>query len=61
VHGDAHAFNALQVPGSPGADFRLVDAEGLISEPAHDLGVIIVRGVQGLIGELAAGYPTAGA
>jgi streptomycin 6-kinase len=57
VHGDVHAFNALQVPGSPGAAFRLVDAEGLNSEPAHDLGVIIVRGVQGWIGELAVGDP----
>ena len=54
-----HAFNALQVPGpaGAGAGFRLVDPEGLISEPAHDLGVIQVRGVQGWIGELAAGDP----
>ena len=59
VHGDVHAFNALQVPGpaGAGAGFRLVDAEGLISEPAHDLGVILVRGVQGWVGELAAGDP----
>jgi streptomycin 6-kinase len=59
VHGDVHAFNALQVPGpaGAGAGFRLVDAEGLISEPAHDLGVILVRGVQGWLGELAAGDP----
>lgn len=59
VHGDVHAFNALQVPGSAeaGADFRLVDAEGLISEPAHDLGVILVRGVPGWISDLAGGDP----
>ena len=59
VHGDVHAFNALQVPGpaGAGAGFRLVDAEGLISDPAHDLGVILVRGVPGWIGELAAGDP----
>jgi hypothetical protein len=33
LHGDVHAFNALQVPGpaGAGAGFRLVDAEGLIS------------------------------
>lgn len=29
----------------------------LISEPAHDLGVILVRGVPGWIGELAADDP----
>jgi streptomycin 6-kinase len=59
VHGDVHAFNALQVPGpvGAGAGFRLVDAEGLISEPAHDLGVILVRGVPGWIGDLAGGDP----
>jgi streptomycin 6-kinase len=59
VHADVHAFNALQAPGPAGADagFRLVDPEGLISEPAHDLGVIQVRGVQGWIADLAARDP----
>jgi streptomycin 6-kinase len=59
VHGDVHDFNALQVPGSTaaGAGFRLVDPEGLISEPAHDLGVIQARGVQAWIDELAASDP----
>jgi predicted kinase len=59
VHGDVHALNALQVPGPAGAGtgFRLVDPEGLISEPAHDLGVIQVRGVQGWIGDLAVDDP----
>lgn len=57
VHGDVHAFNALRVPGPTGAGFRLVDPEGLVSEPAHDLGVIQVRGVQGWNDELAAGDP----
>jgi streptomycin 6-kinase len=55
VHGDVHALNALEAPG--GAGFRLVDPEGLISEPAHDLGVVQARGVQGRIAELAAGDP----
>ncbi|MEJ7584861.1 MAG: aminoglycoside phosphotransferase family protein [Acidimicrobiales bacterium] len=36
VHGDAHSWNTLEA-GS-GA-FKLVDPEGLISEPAHDLAV----------------------
>lgn len=59
VHGDVHAFNALRAPGpaAAGEGFRLVDPSGLISEPAHDLGVIQVRGVRGWIGDLAAGDP----
>jgi streptomycin 6-kinase len=59
VHGDVHALNALQLPGPPGAwaEFRLVDAEGLLSEPAHDLGVIQVRGVPGWIDDLLAADP----
>lgn len=40
VHGDAHPGNLLTVPGAPGS-FRLVDPEGLASEPAHDLGVTL--------------------
>jgi streptomycin 6-kinase len=54
VHGDVHAYNALEAPGG---DFRLVDAEGLVSEPAHDLGVIQVRGVEGWLDLLAARDP----
>ena len=59
VHGDVHAFNTLQGTGPAGADvgFRLIDPSGLISEPAHDLGVIQARGVQGWLDELAAGDP----
>lgn len=43
IHGDAHAHNLLQVPGSldDTANFRLIDPEGLVSEPAHDLGVML--------------------
>lgn len=36
VHGDAHSWNTLEA--SDGA-FKLVDPEGLVSEPAHDLAV----------------------
>jgi len=43
IHGDAHAHNLLLKPdpadGHP--SFRLVDPEGLFSEPAHDLGVVL--------------------
>src|SRR5579872_681312 len=38
AHGDAHAANALQVPGEPGR-FRLIDPDGLIIEPAYDLAI----------------------
>jgi predicted kinase len=59
VHGDVHALNTLQTPGPTQAniDFRLVDPGGLISEPAHDLGVIQARGVQRWLDELAASDP----
>ena len=38
VHGDVHAWNALQAPDG---GFRLVDPDGLLSEPEYDLGVIM--------------------
>ncbi len=59
VHGDVHAFNALQARKSARANahFRIVDPGGLVSEPAHDLGVIQARGVQGWLDELAASDP----
>ena len=42
VHGDGHAHNLLAVPGSDDRSrFRLTDPEGLVSEPAHDLGVVL--------------------
>ena len=43
IHGDAHASNLLLKP-HPTADstsFRLIDPEGLVSEPAHDLGIAL--------------------
>jgi len=48
VHGDAHEHNTLE--DGRGA-FKLVDPEGLISEPAHDLAVPM----RGLNDELLAG------
>ena len=44
VHGDAHASNVLEVPDGINhalPTFRLIDPEGLASEPAHDLGVVL--------------------
>ena len=43
VHGDAHAHNLLLKPdpANGSTSFRLIDPEGLLSEPAHDLGVAL--------------------
>ena len=41
IHGDAHPANVLEDPrdhGSPGA-FKLIDPDGMLSEPAHDLAI----------------------
>jgi streptomycin 6-kinase len=37
VHGDLHQWNALQA----GADFKLVDPDGLLAEAEYDLGVLM--------------------
>ena len=41
IHGDAHPGNMLTVIASGGDDrrFKLVDPEGLLSEPGHELGI----------------------
>ena len=39
VHGDAHNNNLLQTPD--GAGFKLIDPDGLLYEPAYDLGVLM--------------------
>jgi streptomycin 6-kinase len=41
IHGDGHPANILEDPsnrGSPGA-FKLIDPDGMLSEPAHDLAI----------------------
>jgi streptomycin 6-kinase len=40
IHGDAHPFNLLRVPGSADG-FRLIDPEGVAAGPALELGVIM--------------------
>jgi streptomycin 6-kinase len=43
VHGDVHSANVLVDPAT-GADrpgFKLIDPDGMLSEPAHDLGVML--------------------
>lgn len=40
IHGDAHPYNVLLDPSDPsGSVFKLIDPEGMVSEPAHDLAI----------------------
>lgn len=57
VHGDAHAGNLLEAPGSLNGShhFRLIDPEGLVSEAAHDLGVALRSWNDELLGRNTAG------
>lgn len=41
VHGDAHNDNILQVEPSSVSSFKFIDPDGLIAEPAYDLGVLM--------------------
>ncbi len=38
IHGDAHPANVLEDPSEPGR-FKLIDPDGMRSEPAHDLAI----------------------
>lgn len=51
IHGDAHARNVLlnPDPADGSTSFRLIDPEGLLSEPAHDLGVVLRDGNEELL------------
>lgn len=55
VHGDVHQWNALQTLDGDG--WRLVDPDGLVAEPAYDLGVILREDPEELVADLAAGDP----
>jgi streptomycin 6-kinase len=43
IHGDAHPANVLVDPvaGADPPSFKLIDPDGMLSEPAHDLGVML--------------------
>jgi len=45
LHGDVHQWNALQA----GADWKLVDPDGLLAEPEADLGVLMREDVLELL------------
>lgn len=53
IHADAHPDNILEDPDGPSGSFRLIDPEGLLSEPAHDLAICL----RDWTGELLAGDP----
>src|SRR5947209_13000550 len=53
AHGDAHAWNTLQVPNTHG--FKFVDPDGLFIERAHDLSI----SMREWSAELLAGDPVA--
>ena len=54
IHGDAHPANVLEDPKRPGA-FKLIDPDGMQSEPAHDLAIPL----RDWTDELLAGDPVA--
>ncbi|WP_080848989.1 aminoglycoside phosphotransferase family protein [Cytobacillus gottheilii] len=41
VHGDAHSGNILQDRTESQPSFKLIDPDGLVAEPAYDLGVLM--------------------
>ncbi|WP_052131598.1 aminoglycoside phosphotransferase family protein [Planococcus sp. CAU13] len=41
LHGDAHNENILQDPEESQPSFKLIDPDGLLGEPAYDLGVLM--------------------
>lgn len=41
VHGDAHNYNMLQAKIGQHTSFKFIDPDGIKSEPAYDLGVIM--------------------
>ena len=41
VHGDVHQWNALRTPERDGPGWKLVDPDGLLAEPAYDLGILM--------------------
>jgi streptomycin 6-kinase len=40
IHGDAHPDNVLEDPDRPGL-FKLIDPDAMVSDPAHELGIVL--------------------
>ena len=48
VHGDAHNLNVLQANLPDKTTFKLIDPDGIVSEPAYDLGVLMREWIEEL-------------
>ena len=49
VHGDAHNLNILKTPTNDENDFKFIDPDGIICEPAYDLGVLMREWIDDLL------------
>lgn len=49
VHGDAHNFNILQAEQGNNERFKLIDPDGIVAEPAYDLGVLMREWIDELL------------
>ena len=48
VHGDPHADNILKTLDSDELSYKLIDPDGIIGEPAYDLGILVREWVEEL-------------
>jgi streptomycin 6-kinase len=51
VHGDAHNGNTLQDLSQTPPSFKLIDPDGLVAEPAYDLGVLMREWIDELVAD----------
>ena len=49
VHGDPHADNILKTLDSDELSYKLIDPDGIIGEPAYDLGILVREWVEELV------------
>lgn len=49
VHGDPHADNILKALDSNELSYKLIDPDGILGEPAYDLGILVREWVEELV------------
>ena len=49
VHGDPHADNILKTLDSNKLSYKLIDPDGILGEPAYDLGILVREWVEELV------------
>ena len=49
VHGDPHADNILKTLDSNELSYKLIDPDGILGEPAYDLGILVREWVEELV------------